>query len=186
MKKINPTSPLTLGIVAILFGLLLIYFAEAVPSFIVMATGITLIVTAIIQQIAITRAETDVNKSGWKTLSLSAILLLALGTSLVAFSDFWADLIVTIIGLIILLLSVAYIMQIVHAKKLGLKISPVHYVIFVVLLAASIIIIQNPAYIKTFVFELTGGIYIFCGALQLANYFTFKKVSKLNNSQIQK
>ncbi len=178
MKKINPTSPLTLGIVAIVFGLILILFGKGVLEFSVLLTGITLIVIAIIQQIATTKTQEDKSKPFLKTLSATAVTIFTIGVLLAAFNEFWVKFAMTLVGVAILLLAVAYIMQIIQAKKAGLQTSPIHYVIFVVVVAASILILTKPSYIADFIMELTGAVYIFCGALELSNYFTMKKIQK--------
>ena len=185
MKKINPASPLTLGIIAIVFGLILIYFGKSVLEFSVIATGITLIAIATIQQIALTRSEPDKSKSGWKTLSASLILLLFAGIALVAFNQFWVQFAFIIVGIVILLLAIAYIMQILQAKDSGLKVSAVHYLIFGFIVALSILILTQPSFIADYVIYITGGVYIFCGALQLINYFTFKRMVKLQQEKLE-
>ena len=182
MKTINPTSPLTLGIVAIFFGLVLFYFGKGVLEFSVLVTGLTLITIAVIQQITITKAEEDKTKPVLNTVSVTAVLLFVVGILLVAFNEFWVKFAMTLVGVIILLLAVAYIMQIIQAKKVGLKTSAVHYILFIILVASSILILTKPNYIANFIMELTGGIYIICGILELSNYFTLKKMQK----QLQK
>lgn len=178
MKKINPTSPLTLGIVAIVFGIILFCFGKGVLEFSVLLTGITLIAIAAIQQVAATKDQEDKTKPFWKTLSATAIALLIIGILLVAFNEFWVKFAMTLVGVVILMLAVAYIMQIIQAKKAGLNISPIHYVIFIVVVASSILILTRPSYIANFIMELTGAIYIICGILQLSNYFTMKRLQK--------
>lgn len=172
MKTYTPFNSLLLGSGALAIGILLIMDPQNAVLFGVKFLGILTITISAVQflvQLAQNR------KSTRKIVPVFAVIGIGFGIALIANPDFWVKFFMMLLGIIMILLSINQIYTYIRIHHSGLKVSWAYYIFPILLLAAGVVTIIEPAALASSIAIFAGAFIILYGIVELISYFSLRK-----------
>ncbi len=165
------------GIIACLFGGLLLYWQREFLYTVIMIMGGIALAMGVIQLISFLVKTKGVDKR-WNQFPLSIVITLIIGILLLVNAPQWVEVFITIMGIIMILLTLPQIGSLVTMKKLKLKF-PALFVIFPILqIIAGGLIIAYPNNTADWLVIFCGCWIILYGIIEIASFFHFNQQIK--------
>jgi len=117
------------------------------------------------------------NKESGNVISLSGIGSIILGIFLITCPNFFNTIFMTLLGVILIIASVAQIYTLYASRKWG-KISPWFYFLPIILLILGLIILFKPQNTQDTLIKIFGIAIIFYGTTDIINFLTIGKVKR--------
>lgn len=165
------------GVVAIIFGVLLIKWQRDFLQTIVLIMGIVALVVAVVQFVGflmITKGQ----KGRWTMMPASPFFALIIGILLLLSPLLWVDILMRVVGVVIVLLSVSQIVALMRAQKGGFEVKGGYYIFPSMMILAGIMVLVEPLFAVDWLVIFAGCWFIGFGIMELFSYFGIKKIDE--------
>lgn len=158
---------------ALAVGLVLVLWPDAAASYIVIAVGALFLIPGVIAMIGyfVARSGKGVSSPRFPIEGVGSLLF---GLWLVVMPDFFADVLMFLLGFILMLGGVQQIASLSLARR-WMRVPAGYYVIPVLILIAGLISLFNPTGARNTVFLVIGVGSMIYAATELMNWFTFTR-----------
>jgi len=160
------------SILSILLGIILLLVKGDIIKYMIMIFGVLFLLTGCISLYYYNK-----NKESGNVISLSGIGSIILGIFLITCPNFFNTIFMTLLGVILIIASVAQIYTLYASRKWG-KISPWFYFLPIILLILGLIILFKPQNTQDTLIKIFGIAIIFYGTTDIINFLTIGKVKR--------
>lgn len=170
MKTMNYSLIRTLC--ALVIGLVLVLWPDAAANYIVITIGVLFLIPGLITIIGYFGAKPREGQS--RRFPIEGVGSLLFGLWLVAMPDFFADVLMFLLGFILMLGGVQQIASLSMARR-WMRVPAGYYVVPVLILLAGLISLFNPTGARNTVFIIIGVSSLIYAGSELLNWFTFSR-----------
>lgn len=184
MKTMNYSLIRT--ICALVIGLVLVLWPDAAASYIVITIGVLFLIPGLITLISYFAAKPRKGQSSPR-FPIEGIGSLLFGLWLVAMPDFFADVLMFLLGFILMLGGVQQIASLSMARR-WMRVPAGFYVIPILILLAGLISLFNPTGVRNTVFLIIGASSLIYAFSELLNWFKFSRrrpEKPLSNNELE-
>lgn len=171
--KVFSHNSLVSGIIAIIFGLLLVYFKGEFINLILMVAGYLMFAFAIIRFIAFL-IHTSKTENRWAYLPFSIIFSAIIGILFIVAPAFWVSISEIIIAVFILFLAMGKITLLAQLKMNNVNVSYIYFIIPLTLLIVGILAIIDPAFVLGSITVAFGALLILFGISEIIDYIIIR------------
>lgn len=170
MKSMNYSLIRT--ICALVIGLVLVLFPDAAANYIVITVGILFLIPGLISIISYFAVKTEAGVA--RRVPIEGVGSLLLGLWLIIMPDFFADVLMFLLGFILMLGGVQQIASLAVARR-WMPVPGAFYVVPVLILLAGLLALFNPSGTRNTAFMIIGVSSIIYAVSELINWFKFSR-----------
>lgn len=176
MKTIN--SAILRSTFAIALGLVLVLWPASALNYLVITIGILFIIPGLIAMISYFATKKKNEETGYSVIfPIEGAGSTLFGIWLVIMPEFFVNILMYILGVLLLLAGIQQISMLFAARK-RTKVPGIYYLMPTLILILGIVILTYPFQVATNTFILLGATSICYGIFELINWFRFKKYVK--------
>lgn len=183
MKRIN--NSLVRIVFALIVGLILIVWPDTASDYLVITIGVLFIIPGLIGVIGY---FIESRKRGTHYFPVSALGSVLLGLWLVIMPEFFANLLMYVLGFVLILGGIQQIYSVAVARR-WTTVPYAFYIFPILILLSGLLIVFNPAEVRNAAFLIIGISCIVYAVTELVNWFRFTnrkpKISKQKHTDIE-